>query len=537
MGYMVMVNPVTIVDLFSGPGGLAEGFSECRGPAGEARYSVGLSVEKEPSAHRTLLLRAFLRKFDGKFPSEYYDFLNGVASEPDWQKLYPEQWRAASYETRNLELGEPETTDFLDQRIRELRSRNGGWTVLVGGPPCQAYSLVGRARITGLYRHAPHLDKRNHLYKEYVHVLSRLQPAAAVMENVKGMLSSTLNGRGIFGQVMSDLRDAGYRLYALSPPDGRNGPQIPSDFVVRAEEHGIPQARHRIFIVCLRRDIAEGLPRKFVPRLQKRNAKVTVDDIIGEMPRLRSGLSRADEPALWQQAVREGCTLCERHHPFLSEPQENKFHEALSSARRTANCSDPPAREADGGVAVPDSCPADLRDWLRDEALERLPNNQTRGHMTADLARYIFASAFGRALGRSPKTNDFPPALAPDHKNWKSGKFADRYRVQLGDQPARTITSHISKDGHYFIHPDTAQCRSLTVREAARLQTFPDNYFFMGNRTQQYVQVGNAVPPFLAHQIADNLWNILEYHMRTEEEYRRRTEERDKRVAAVLEPA
>jgi len=136
-------------------------------------------------------------------------------------------------------------------------------------------------------------------------------------------------------------------------------------------------------------------------------------------------------------------------------------------------------------------------------------NHESRGHMPSDLGRYLFCAAFGQEHGRSPTSADFPNKLAPKHANWDSGDFQDRFKVQVKLKPSSTVTSHLSKDGHAFIHWDANQCRSLTVREAARLQTFPDDYLFLGNRTQQYVQVGNAVPPLLARQIAHVVWSIL----------------------------
>ena len=530
-----------IVDLFSGPGGLAEGFSACRGPDGQRRYGIALSVEKDLAAHRTLRLRAFLHKFEKGFPAEYYDFLNGATpEEPEWSKLYPEQWEAARDETCRLELGTREADDVVRERIARIREEHEGRTVLLGGPPCQAYSVVGRVRNSGKPGYDPEQDVNQSLYEQYVAVLGQLRPAVAVMENVRGMLSARRNGKLIFPHVMDQLSHAGgrngYRLFALA--SARNqvswGEGLePRDFLVQAEEHGIPQTRHRVFVICVRGDLADALPRERWPRLERGSDRVSVEHVIGAMPALRSRLSRDDSPESWQRTLREARKLILENPPMVPQDEERRFRNALLEAGRAATDSPPPWRDPRGKLVLPEGCPHDLRHWIVDERIEKAPNNETKSHIPEDIARYMFAAVFARALRRSPKTRDFPAALAPNHRNWRTGKFSDRYRVQMADRPGTTVTSHLSKDGHYFIHPDPGQCRSLTVREAARLQTFPDNYFFHGNRTQQYIQVGNAVPPFLAHQIADTIWQVLEQHERTEAPRRRRRSMRSDRGSFI----
>ena len=151
-------------------------------------------------------------------------------------------------------------------------------------------------------------------------------------------------------------------------------------------------------------------------------------------------------------------------------------------------------------------------DWFYDERIGGIINHESRSHMVSDLQRYLWCSAYAKVMDKSPRINDFPDNLLPEHKNIIKGRqihFPDRFKVQLADKPSKTITSHISKDGHYYIHYDPIQCRSLTVREAARIQTFPDNYFFEGNRTQQYHQIGNAVPPLLARKLAGIVFKIM----------------------------
>lgn len=508
-----------IVDLFAGPGGLAEGFSGYTREDGTRPFEIAFSVEKEVSAHATLRLRAFLRQFGARFPDEYYGALNSGGDLPDFAALYPDQWAAAEAEALNLELGTDAARLILNRRLKELVARTGERTILIGGPPCQAYSLVGRARNKGNKDYRPEEDKRHFLYREYIDILRTLEPAAFVMENVKGLLSSSVDGSLVGHRILADLksvskRHGGYRLVALSGDAdlfGQSESPALADFVIRAEDHGVPQARHRVIIVGVREDICRqpgvATLMKHAVRLDA-EAPVEIGSVIGDMPTMRSGLSRGDDAKLWERAVLHAADVVVAAVARSDKAVARVAREARSELRKTAA---ELRRQSVAPSRVPNSCPQDLRDWLVDPRIKLLPNHETRGHMPADLARYLFAATFGQVHGRSPKADEFPAELAPDHANWNSGKFADRFRVQLSNRPGTTVTSHISKDGHYYIHPDPAQCRSLTVREAARIQTFPDNYLFLGNRTQQYVQVGNAVPPYLARKIASALDGVLQH--------------------------
>lgn len=511
-----MGNRYSVIDLFAGPGGLGEGFAGLS--IGERHpFQIVLSAEMEAAAHSTLRLRAFLRAYlreEGRLPPRYAEFHAGRIPVPDWAAISPALWTQAEREAQRLTLGSIEAQAPLAKAISKAQS-SADDTVLLGGPPCQAYSLVGRARNRGVVGYRAEDDHRHFLFRQYIEVLRQLRPAAFVMENVKGFLSAAVSGRGIFDMLMEDLSSLagdGHNLYELVPlcPLSLLGGD-PRDFVVCSEDHGVPQRRHRVIILGIRHDVARRLRRSAhpVPALPRTAPQTTVRQAIGDLPRLRSGLSREhDDLEAWRDAVRDiAAYLAE-----LSETEEalsGNVQDVLSGLPRRVAASMPVSRSASARLDDVVHATGDLASFLYSPGLIGIAQHETRGHIRPDLARYMFAAAWAEGDGRSPKARDFPDELAPTHRNWSSGKFADRFRVQLWDEPATTVTSHIAKDGHYFIHPDPLQCRSLTVREAARLQAFPDDYLFLGNRTQQYVQVGNAVPPYLARQIARFVHSLL----------------------------
>lgn len=505
-----------VIDLFAGPGGLGEGFASLTS-GGNHHFRIGLSVEKEGSAHRTLTLRAFLRECirrKGRLPEEYIEFHAGLRDEPDWGKVDAVAWKHACAEARCLELGTPEAAQVIDTEIDRLKAKHDA-TILIGGPPCQAYSLVGRSRSKGVADYRPENDHRHFLFREYIRVLDRLRPAAFVLENVKGVLSSKVGSRQIFGEIMEDLASLGgadenlYELRALRIDEEvlrLSRIDSPYDFIVRSEEFGVPQRRHRVIVIGIRSDLADRADR--VSFELRNSGEINVGDVIGDLPALRSGVSRMkDSREIWQTVVAEAAARLIEH---FSSTGERDLTRELDKVAKMMRGKRSPERERK--LLPPHYGQANdpLRQWLENDELIALAQHSSRSHMPADLERYLFASIFGKVRKAYAGKNDFPDSLAPDHRSWEKNIFSDRFRVQLASRPATTVTSHISKDGHYFIHPDPMQCRSLTVREAARLQTFPDDYFFLGNRTQQYVQVGNAVPPYLARQIAQLLLRLLD---------------------------
>lgn len=485
-------------------------------------FRIIVSAEMNSPARDTLRLRAFyrlLKRRGGNALDSYYRFCNGQSAlchDP----ANHDAWVESGEEARRLELGTPEHNEELDRRINLHKLGPSAPWVLIGGPPCQAYSLVGRARNRGKVEYKAEDDHRHFLYKEYLRIIQKYRPAVFVMENVKGILTAAVGGKKIFETILQDLSDPdlafglpvsgqGYRIHSVTCSTSFSSGDDPQDidvhdFVIRAEEHGIPQARHRVILIGVRNDIG-GTPGT-IPILKK----TTVGEVIGTLPRLRSKLSKqTDSSEEWAAVVSEHfhqMAMEAKGVKGLAELCEVLGHAAGEIPRGlgmgSLQLSKYACGEAESDV---------LGGWYYDPRLSVWLNHEARGHMSSDLRRYAFAAAFAKTFGKSPKGHDdFSLAgLRPNHENWESGKFSDRFRVQLHNRPATTVTSHISKDGHYFIHPDPLQCRSLTVREAARLQTFPDNYFFQGNRTEQFHQVGNAVPPLLAQKIGEIVFALL----------------------------
>lgn len=474
---------IPVVDLFAGAGGLTEGFASLVDADDLPVFQPVMSVEKDPDACETLRLRAFLSRIADKEPGlpwEYEQFLRDrdPRALDCLKKRFPIAWDGARCEVVEAELGDADPVLIEMARLRvEAASPSGVW-VLAGGPPCQAYSTAGRSR----RKHDPSFadDPRLRLYKSFMRFVHMLRPPVVVFENVVGILSAKVDGESVFSRIVHDFRSAGYSVRSVVDPC----PATSRDYIVESEKFGVPQARHRVILLAVRR--GRGLH----PGVLREREAASVRDALVGLPKLHGVVSdpqgvplpRFDE---WKGLVPESIAQAAR---LVGRVPDTVLSEANEIRR----------------------CQGKLQAWYRGKlgGSKALEGHAARTVRAADMERYVFCAAFAQVKGKSPRLEEMPRCLWPKHANLDDvdadsrPAFNDRYYVQAWGKPSSTVTAHIAKSGHHFIHPDPRQHRSLTLREAARLQTFPDDFAFMGTKTAQFRQIGNAVPPLLAQQIA-----------------------------------
>ena len=284
---MSKTNQIPIIDLFAGPGGLGEGFMSLKNDHGKSVFDIKLSIEKDVNAHKTLTLRSFYRQFvknNKKVPKEYYEALREtVLSEREnlIEKMldFFKEGKIAREEARLIELGSDKwPARKVDEIIKNQLGKNNEW-VLIGGPPCQAYSNVGRSRVGGISKE----DKRVYLYQEYLRIIQKHKPAVFVMENVKGLLSAKVDEEKVFDWMKRDLKVGNnYKIFSLVKPVTKD-----SDFLIKSEKYGVPQMRHRVIILGIRKDY------KHKGEYLNQKQEITLKSVIGKLPKVRSGLNRS----------------------------------------------------------------------------------------------------------------------------------------------------------------------------------------------------------------------------------------------------
>lgn len=436
------------VDLFAGCGGLSEGFKQ-------AGFEVIAQLEMDRWACETLKTRCLYYKLkESKKLYWYYKYLKAEITKDEIYKRFPDIKKQVDLEMIRAEFGKDDLEEILN-RIEDARNyyKVSNFHVVLGGPPCQPYSLAGTAR-RNFQKNGK--DDRHLLYKYYLTILEELKPDFFVYENVPGMITTTAKGREIFQRVLDDFQSL-KPSYNITPPLDKLS-ENPTSYILNSAHFGVPQNRKRIILIGYRSDLLERnqLLKEIFVMLQKkadnntRRGKLTVDDAIGDLPHLKPG---------------EGNDSC--FGPYNEDTDLKSYQIAM----RRGSCV--------------------------------ISNHKARTHMKSDRERYKFfieRPIKGNKATTLTNLMRERPDLTPAHNHLD--KFLDRFKVQWWNRPSSTITAHICKDGHYYIHPDISQCRSFTVREAARCQSFSDNFKFEGPRTEQFRQVGNAVPPLLAGVIA-----------------------------------
>ena len=416
-----MSTKLNYIDLFAGAGGLSEGFIR-------AGFKPIAHVEMDEAACYTLKTRTayhYLKSIK-KFPI-YVDYLKGEIGRTS---LYSHVPMEEMERVINLTISDENNKEIFKRIDKQLESKDVD--IIIGGPPCQAYSLVGRARSADGMRS----DPRNHLYLQYAKYLKKYNPKLFVFENVLGLRSA--DDGGYFKKMVTEFNKHGYEV---------------SDFLFNAKDFGVLQNRKRIILIGYKKELHFSIT-GFTPNYKN---QYTVQYLFDDLPKLQAG---------------EG---------------KDKYHHYTKATNEYLN---------ESGIR---------------NGIDILTQHVSRPHNAQDKEIYRIAV---QQLKKGERLNYVSlPSRLKTHKNQHS--FFDRFKVVNADaEYSQTIVAHIAKDGHYYIHPDLEQNRSITVREAARLQSFPDDFYFEGikegkNRTEAFKQIGNAVPPLLSNILAEKINDIL----------------------------
>ena len=414
---------LNFIDLFAGAGGLSEGFIR-------AGYTPLAHIEMDKYACDTLKTRAAFHWLKEQNKLEIYkEYLKNKQEKEDGSKLWEQVPKSVIDTVIQSEIGEKTITNLFKEVDSLIDNKKVD--IIIGGPPCQAYSVIGRARMKEKVLD----DPRNELYKYYVRFLECYQPKMFVFENVLGIRSAKN------GQPFEDLKrladKAGY---------------VMKDDVQIASEHGVLQNRQRVIIVGWRKDTAFHYPEL---KAEKNHYEI-LKDLFADLKNIKSGEGKLCEPIKYQKP------LAEMEYLQKSQIRNSEFDFTTQHIAR--------------------------------------PNNEND--------REIYKMAVDMWLNEN-KRIDYSkiPAHLQHHKNKET--FCNRFQVVNPYGCCHTVVAHIAMDGHYYIYPTLnptkENIRSITVREAARIQSFPDDYYFEGSRTAAFKQIGNAVPVVMAHKIAKEL--------------------------------
>lgn len=403
----------TIIDLFAGAGGLSEGFVQ-------AGFIPIAHVEMDKDACNTLRTRCCYHYLYSKGQLDiYYQYLKGEITR---EALYASVPNDVVDTVINVEISD-KTIESTFDRIKKLASGRS-IDMIIGGPPCQAYSLLGR------HRKEMEDDPRTLLYLQYGRFLEEFNPKGFVFENVPGLLSAKKGEH--FNNLQIYFKELGYNVHFQ---------------MLNAADYGVMQNRNRLIIIGWKNKEDYGYP-----NIIKYRTEAVVNDIFNDLPFLLAG------------DIQNVAMYKEKPNQYL------------------------------------------LDSGIRSKEENFVSQNITRPLNAKDALIYRYAIQKWNNERIRIKNDKLPKEIRTQNNETS---FLDRFKVIDGDGFSHTIIAHLAKDGHYYIHPNEDLCRSVSVREAARLQSFPDNFYFEGSRSAMFKQIGNAVPPLLAHAVAQAILKTL----------------------------